>query len=104
MISRIKLSPFPKAWVILSRVLTKIQRKWSRANQTRGGHIAVGGTAIRFHNRRQVYIAITGRCAINMRPERDEFDAGSSHVLDGLLGVVFVSLPLVIAWVQCTQG
>ena len=81
-----------------------IQRKRSRANQMRGGHIAVRGTAIRFHNHRQVYIAITGRCAIDMRSERDEFDAGSSHVLDGLLGVVLVSFPLVIAWVQCAQG
>ena len=80
-----------------------IQRKWSRVNQTRGSHVAVRGAAIRFHNHRQVDIAITGRRAIDMRPERHEFDAGSSHVLDGLLGVVLVSLPLVIAWDQCAQ-
>lgn len=80
-----------------------IQQKWSQISQPRGGHAAVCGTAIRFYSHQQVYIAITGRCAIDMRPERDEFDAGSSHVLDGLLGVVFVSLPLVIARVQCGQ-
>jgi hypothetical protein len=62
------------------------------------------GTAIRFYNCLQVYIAIADRCAIDMRPERDKFDAGSTHVLDGLLGAVFVSLPLVIARLQCAQG